>query len=926
MYRHSQCLLALFSAFFLDAAHAEEAVDGVTQVAVGYAHSCALVQSGDVYCWGMQILNGQATISTWATKVEGLPRVKSISAGQVSSCAVDLEDRAWCWGVDLQASIRSNEEVLSGPRLVSGLPAVVQTASGYMHNCAIARDDGAVWCWGVNVEGELGDGTTEDRADPVRAGAIIGATHIDAGVNNSCAILAGGAIYCWGTDLQNDQGVMINSTFPQHFDESRNAARVANGRNFICSRQDNAKVICFGSNIMNQLGDSAAGMTYTLARPKGLGPARDVDAGGFFACALVETGAVFCWGGLPGSQEIHLGGADPQAVSGLAGVTALAVGFETACALQSDNRLLCWGNNQTGQLGNGLTGGYSIAPVEVAGLPGGDASLLHAARARMLQDTGKPQEALAEADKAIGLHPDRVALLRLRADILRDLGQIDRAIDDLEKALAAEPENVEALHEYGALLFAQGLTDAAIAAFERAIALNQNDALSYAELGRIMLLVGEREQADRNFNTAKSIKPDIAQDYKWRGFEATLNEDYDAAIANYDVAILLDPEDESFYADRAEAYEAMGDKDKAEADRKRKASLEHASAEFDRLTDEGWSLYEADEFEKAIDVITQALMIRPLDTYALWLRAISYEMMEDYESAIADLDKAISINPEDASYYLYRANSYAGLGQVDKALADYDMSLSLERDAYTYEMRARANAMAGRLDDAIADYTSALELDPEYDTALRGRGDMYWEVEQYEAAVADYTRAIEIDPEYVSAISGRAYALMSLGRFEDAEKDLTRALRLDPDNHWILFARGRAFRHLQKPDLAVIDLARATAAGEIYASLFLYLTEWPANEALARAHLSEAASTWNSQDWPRPIMDYLLGVSSRETLSAKASNAGELCEVDFYVASALLLRQETETAIDLFQKAVETCPHTFVEYEEARGMLAGLGK
>jgi Regulator of chromosome condensation (RCC1) repeat len=102
-----------------------------------------------------------------------------------------------------------------------------------------------------------------------------------------------------------------------------------------------------------------------------LGPARDVDAGGFFACALVETGDVFCWGGLLGIQEIPFGGADPQAVSGLAGVTALAVGFETACALQSDNRLLCWGNNQNGQLGNGLKGGYSISPVEVVGLPGG---------------------------------------------------------------------------------------------------------------------------------------------------------------------------------------------------------------------------------------------------------------------------------------------------------------------------------------------------------------------------------------------------------------------------------------------------------------------------------------------------------------------------------------------------------------------------
>jgi alpha-tubulin suppressor-like RCC1 family protein len=58
--------LALLSAFDLDAARAEEAGDGVAQVAVGYAHSCALVQSGDVYCWGMETVNGQVTSSALA--------------------------------------------------------------------------------------------------------------------------------------------------------------------------------------------------------------------------------------------------------------------------------------------------------------------------------------------------------------------------------------------------------------------------------------------------------------------------------------------------------------------------------------------------------------------------------------------------------------------------------------------------------------------------------------------------------------------------------------------------------------------------------------------------------------------------------------------------------------------------------------------
>lgn len=916
MSRYSQCLLALLSALSLDAARAEEAVDGVTQVAVGYAHSCALVQSGDVYCWGMETVNGQATISNVATKVEGLPRVKSISAGQVSSCAVDLEDRAWCWGVDLQTSIRSNEEVLSGPRLVSGLPAVVQTASGYLHNCAIARDDGAVWCWGLNAAGELGDGTTEDRADPVRAGAITGATHIDAGVNNSCAIVAGGAIYCWGTDSQSSEGVLINSTSPQHFDESRNATRVANGRNFVCSRQHNAQVICFGSNIMNQLGDRATGATYSLAKPKGLGPARDVDAGGFFACALVDTGDVFCWGNLPGRQENSLDGTDPQAVSGLAGVMALAVGFETACALQSDNRLLCWGNNQTGQVGTGLTGDYSTAPVEVVGLPGSDAALLHAARARGLQDSGKAQAALAEAYMAIALRPDRVALLLLRAAILRDLGQTDLAIEDLEKALAAEPDNAEALHAYGVLLFGQGRTDAAIAALERAIAIDQNDALSYVELGRIMLSVGEREQAGKNFSTARSIEPDIAQEYRWRGFEATLNENYDAAIANYDVAILLDPEDASLYADRADAYEAMGDTDKAEADRKRKASLEHASAEFDRLTDEGWSLYEADEFAKAIDVYTQALAIRPLDAHALWQRSIVYYEMENYEGAIADLDKAISINPEDAAYYFYRANSYTALGQVDKAIADYDMSLSLERDAYTYELRASANEMAGRVDDAIADYTSALELDPSPST-YSNRAQIYLRLGEYSKVIDDCDAALAINAEYSSCYIDIAFAQMALGNNDAAGAALKKLFAFDPENTDGLGVLAR----LDFLEGNFANSARSFEAAARDRPEDAYLAMW-SELARRRAgeprHLSEAAVTLDLSAWPGPLLQMYLGKVDIETVRNSVTGDEQLCEFDFYGGEWLLVEGRTEEARVLLGDAARICPYDYIEKQPAK--------
>jgi lipoprotein NlpI len=165
---------------------------------------------------------------------------------------------------------------------------------------------------------------------------------------------------------------------------------------------------------------------------------------------------------------------------------------------------------------------------------------------------------------------------------------------------------------------------------------------------------------------------------------------------------------------------------------------------------------------------------------------------------------------------------------------------------------------------------------------------------------------------------------MSLGQYESAVEGLTRALELYPDYSWAIFARGRSYRHLQRYDLAILDLAKASAAGEIYAPLFLYLTEWPQDAGLARDHLEEAASRLGSQNWPGPILDYLLGLTSRDALLAAASNPGEQCEAHFYVASDLLVRKETEAAIDLLRKAVSICPHDYIEYDEARAELAAL--
>lgn len=108
-----------------------------------------------------------------------------------------------------------------------------------------------------------------------------------------------------------------------------------------------------------------------IACPACAGPASSIAVGYFHACALTATGGVECWGD-DTSGELGNGSttssAAPVAVSGLAsGVAAISGGWETTCALTSSGGVLCWGYNQHGQLGDGTTTDSAV-PVQVKGL------------------------------------------------------------------------------------------------------------------------------------------------------------------------------------------------------------------------------------------------------------------------------------------------------------------------------------------------------------------------------------------------------------------------------------------------------------------------------------------------------------------------------------------------------------------------------
>jgi alpha-tubulin suppressor-like RCC1 family protein len=224
-----------------------------------------------------------------------------------------------------------------GALLIATLAAAPASATSY-----------GVMVWGGGEfynAGLLGNGTTHASDVPLAGNGLSGVNSISSGFGQILALMNNGTVMAWGSNQTGELG--LGSTGPEE----------CGGPEAQCS----TRPVLIG----------------------GLSGVRAVAGGGYHSLALLNDGTVMDWGDdshgqlgpEPVSETCPFGSGKvpcsrkPVPVTGLVGVTALAGGYDHSLALLNNGKVMAWGENTVGQLGNGTTTDSNV-PVEVQGLSG----------------------------------------------------------------------------------------------------------------------------------------------------------------------------------------------------------------------------------------------------------------------------------------------------------------------------------------------------------------------------------------------------------------------------------------------------------------------------------------------------------------------------------------------------------------------------
>jgi tetratricopeptide (TPR) repeat protein len=345
----------------------------------------------------------------------------------------------------------------------------------------------------------------------------------------------------------------------------------------------------------------------------------------------------------------------------------------------------------------------------------------------------------------------------------------------------------------------------------------------------------------------------------------------------------------------ADAYQALGRQDQADAQQKklRQGTLVPLPPLKDLLRDQlnelcylstpllklAYSAESAGDYEKMLELSRRAVKVDANDADAQYFLSLALILARGagpdvLAEAMTHRDEGLRLRTDDPEPLMMLGQALIDRNNFTAAILQFDILLA-QRPTHVEGHNAIGIALTGerRFAEANAHFLEAIRLKPEYVEAHNNLGNLFFQQQKWQESRAHYSRALDLKPDYVEAHYNMGNAFTQEGKLEQAIKSFSTALELKPDHAQAHNGLGVALLQQGKIERAIAHFSDAAKLAPNFAQ-----AQYNWGLALAREEKLEAACL-RFEEALRIRPDYLPAQQSLQAVrSQQAKNLAKIAQ------------------------------------------------
>ena len=508
--------------------------------------------------------------------------------------------------------------------------------------------------------------------------------------------------------------------------------------------------------------------------------------------------------------------------------------------------------------------------------------------ARLYDETGQEDLAIAGYRKAISLSP-RMAELRLALiRLLERLGRIDEVVHEYERLIAGFPRETRYQVELADLLYRRqeptramklldrmarqhgddpevlaaladaftryGENERALAAYKRLVRAGGKDEAHIVGLGEQYALMGDSAAAQQTWRRLLDVVPDRARAYQILGETYASHDLLEKALDAFEHAVRERPDDPELLRPLALAQDRHGKRAEAVTTWERI----HELAKTDRARKEarGWIVrleHALRRLEARLEEWSRAFAADPPDVEAGRLLAEGRERLDRHQEAEETLLELLVLDPNDLDSLAALEELYLDRNELQRAIDVLTRIAALNPVAARdyYQRVAEFSLQLFRDEDAVRFAGLAVDINPADSTAHARLARIYYRMQDLEAAAGELRKAVDLDRMNFEAVFDLARVLRDLGRLGEADRLYRDVVARAPEDEMVATAARKSMHlnlmagTLEGLERELVPLLWRSPPRPVFrrlvTELYGYLV-WPLRERLRHGRPEEAGA------------------------------------------------------------------------------------